>query len=219
MVNTKEKIIREATAYFNRAGFAGTTLYELAKDLSMSRGNLTYHFKDKDALLEAIASQMWTKIEAERNKSRELPSFKNLHNEVQLYYRFQKEYAFIFLDTQVLSHPMIKQQFREMTQQTIADNKAAIAFSIKLGNMKPEPVPGMYHNIALITWMLSFYWLSQQIIRGEKTGEDGEKMIWSMLLPHFTDKGIESFKAFFGESFYENLGEPFDIDFNALISF
>lgn len=211
-MTTREKIIQQATAYFNRAGFGATSLYELAHELGMSRGNLAYHFKDKDALLEGIADEMWGRILAARNTSRQLPSFENLHNEVQLYYRFQKEYAFIFLDPKVLAHPLVREQFRRMTEQTIIDNKAAIAFAIKLGNMRPESVPGMYHNIAFITWMLSFFWLAQQIIRGEHTGEDGEKMIWSILLPHFTPKGIEAFQAFFGENYYDSLGEPFRVD-------
>jgi hypothetical protein len=113
----------------------------------------------------------------------------------------------------------VKEEFRQQTQKSINDNKAALAFAIKLGNLKPEPVPGMYNNIAFITWMMPFYWLNQQIIRGEKTVEDAEKMIWSILLPHFTEKGINSFIKFFGEEYYQNLGEDFSVDLDSLISF
>ncbi len=218
-MTTKEKIISKAREQFNENGFSAVSLFELAQTLGMSRGNLAYHFKDKNVLLEAIANEMWLKLEAERNKSRRFPSFENLHNEVQLYYHFQKEYAFIFLDTHVLNHPVIKKKFREMTAQTIKDNKAALAFAVKLGNLKPEPVPGTYHNIAFLTWMVTFFWLPQQIIRGEKKKEDGEKMIWTMLLPHFTEKGIESFKSFFGQDYFDALGESFDSYLNQLISF
>lgn len=218
-MTTREKIIQQGIAYFNRQGYNSTSLFELAKEMGMSRGNLAYHFKDKDLLLQAIAEDMWQQMETERNKSRQLPSFKNLHNEIQLYYKFQKKYAFIFLDPHVLRHPIIKTRFRELTQRTIEDNKATIAFSIKVGNMKPETLPGMYHNIAFITWMLTFFWLSQQVIRGEKSREDGEKMIWSILLPHFTDKGIQSFKSFFGTEYYESLGEAFELDIQNLLSF
>lgn len=218
-MSTRQKIIQKATSYFNRNGYNSTSLFELAKEIGMSRGNLAYHFKEKDLLLEAIAEEMWQQMEAERSKSRQLPSFENLHNEIQLYYRFQKKYAFIFLDTHVLKHTVIKKRFRDLTQKTIEDNKATIAFSIKLGNMKPESLPGMYHNIAFITWMLTFYWLSQQVIRGEKSREDGEKLIWSILLPHFTEKGIQSFKSFFGKEYYESLGETFELDIQNLLSF
>lgn len=105
----------------------------------MTRGNLTYHFKNKDELLLAIMEEMWNNILIERNKTRKLPSFENLHNEIQLYHRFQKEYAFLFLYPQVLTHPAIKSKFREMTAQSIKDSEMAIAFAIAAGNMRPEP--------------------------------------------------------------------------------
>ena len=137
IMNTKEKIIDVATQLFNKNGYSSISLNEIAQKIKISRGNLTYHFRDKDALLEAISDQMWTKIDKTKAKSRQLPSFENLHNEVQRYYRFQKEYSFIFLDRHLLNHPTVKKQFRLMTEQTIEDNKASIAFSIELGNMHP----------------------------------------------------------------------------------
>jgi AcrR family transcriptional regulator len=218
-MGTKNKIITTATEIFNQRGFMVSTLQDIANDLGISRGNLRYHFKDKDILLHAIVQEMWDKIKRERSKSREYPTFANLHNEVQLYYKFQQEYSFIFLDTHVLNHPVVREQFREMTEHTISDNEAALAFAMQAGNLKPEAVPGTYHNIAFITWMLTFYWLSQQIIRGEKTKEDGEKLIWSMLIPHFTEKGVLAFKNYFGEEYFNSLGEPFKANSKSLLMF
>lgn len=219
MPGTKQKIINRAKQLFNKHGFGAISLFEIAQNLSMSRGNLTYHFKDKDTLLLAIANEMWIKIQSERQKVIQLPSFKNLHNEVQLYYKYQREYAFIFLDVHVLNHPKVKKQFREMTRQSIEDNKKIIAFSMQVGNMKPEAFPGLYNNIAMITWMLTFFWLPQQIIRGEKQQEDGEKLIWSALLPHLTEKGLQNFKKFFGQEYIESLGQEFESDLESLIAF
>ena len=218
-MNTKFKIIKEAISLFNKEGYNAVSMQELAQKLSMSRGNLTYHFRDKDTLLKVIAEQMWAKMELERQRTRKLPSFENIHNEVLLHYKIQKQFAFIFIDPHVLKHPIIKKQFREMTQEVLQDFKEGMAFAIKLGNMKEEEIPGTYYNIAFISWMLSFFWLSQQIIRGKKTGDDGEKMVWSILLQHFTSKGIRSFKNFFGEDYYRNLGKPFDKDLTELIVF
>ena len=89
-MKTKEKIIGTATRLFNNQGYNSINLFELANQLGISRGNLTYHFKDKENLLVAICDEMWTKIENERSKTMQLPSFENLHNEIQLYYKFQK---------------------------------------------------------------------------------------------------------------------------------
>ena len=156
-VSTKNKIIDVSIKMFNKNGYGAVTLFEIAKEMGISRGNLTYHFKDKDELLKVISDEMWTKIMEERYRSRQLPSFQNLHKEVQLYYKFQKEYSFIFLDYHVLKHGIIKQKFKEMTEQSIRDNEAALAFAINSGNMHPEPYPGIYKNIAFNTWMLTFF--------------------------------------------------------------
>jgi len=218
-MKTKSKIISKAIKRFNESGYGAINLFDLAQSLNMSRGNLTYHFKDKESLLQVIVKDMFDKMEVERKKAQQFPSFENLHNEVQLYYKFQKKYAFIFLDSHVLKMPFVNKLFKAMTKQYVADNNAAIAFAVNMGNMKPEPVPGIYNNIAVTSWMLAFYWSSQKIIRGEMKAEDGEKMIWSLLVPHFTEKGVKAFIKFFGKKYYNNLGKPFNMDMAALVSF
>jgi hypothetical protein len=65
--------------------------------------------------------------------------------------------------------------------------------------------------------MLTFFWLPQQVIRGEKTTTDGDQMIWSLVLPHLTEKGIKSFQKYFGQEVMENLGEPFTLDIQSLV--
>lgn len=219
--NTKEKIISKSVELFNKEGFGAVSLQEIANQLDMTRGNLTYHFKDKELLLQAIVEEAWAKIDIERSKIRQLPSFENLHNGTKILYNIQKEYSFIFLDQHVLRNAIVRDKFREMTQQAIRDNQATIAFAIKLGNVKPESIKGTYRNLAFITWMLNFYWLNQELVRGAKQSsfEEMGKKIWSILLPHFTEKGQKSFIKFFGQSYYDNLGDAFESDLEALINF
>jgi len=188
----------------------------------MTRGNLTYHFKDKDILLESITDEFWSKLEVEKNKRRSLPSFENMHNEIQLFYRFQREYAFIFMDQHVLSHPAIRDKFKKMTEQGVRELETTIAFAISAGNMHPEPYEGMYNNLAVTTWMVSFYWLNQQMILGDdpdKTREDGEMKIWSILLPHLTEKGLKSFRKFFGADYLKKMGKSFNSDIGNYVGF
>lgn len=218
-MNTKAKILKVATRAFNKKGFGAVNLKELAQQLGMSRGNLAYHFKDKELLLAAIVAEMWKKIREEKLKAKRTVSFKNLRTLTQLYYTFQQEYSFIFLDTHVTNHPIVKDQFRVMIQQSILDFEEIIAFGIQVGNLKEEQFPGTYKSLAFSVWMLGFYWLSQQITRGEKTVADAEKVIWSLVIPHMTPKGIEAFKRFYGTSFYENLGTPFSENSKSFLIF
>ena len=217
--SVKQKIMDEAVECFNAQGFHNTSLQDIARRLKMSRGNIAYHFVSKDALLEAIFLQMWGKIEAERQNSRSFPSFQNLRKEVALYGKYQRQYAFIFTDSQVMVIPQIKKALGEMAQSTIEDNKAAIAFAIQVGNMRAEPFPGVYQHLAFSTWMLMFFWLPQQMLRGEMPFEDAEKAVWAMIIPHFTAKGIGVFKKHFGEDFLQGLGPAFAFKADEMVLF
>ncbi len=203
---------------FNEKGYGAVNLLEIAQLLSISRGNLTYHFKDKEELLKAIVDEMWDKIESESKIVRELPSFENLHREVKLYLHIQQEYSFIFMDSQIATHPAVRDKIRTMVQQSIENHMGSIAFAIQLGNIKPEPFAGAYRSLAFSTWMVGYYWLSQQILRGDSTPQDPEKIAWGLILPHMTDKGIASFKKYYGEDYFENLGEPLDTDLQKILS-
>lgn len=218
-MSTKQKIIKTATKLFNEKGYSAVNLKELAQVIGISRGNLTYHFKNKKELLEAIVKEMWEKLVIEKEKTLQVPSFENMHNQTRLYHTFQKEYAFVFLDTHVQNHPIVKDQFKAMIEQTIEDFHKMIAMGVQIGTVKEEVIPGTYRSLALSVWMVSFYWLSQQTTR-EKTDEaDGEKVIWGLILPHLTKKGITGFKKFFGEAYYKKLGKPFNVNQYNFINF
>ncbi len=217
-METKQRILNQALKVFNKSGYGAVNLFELAKSLDMSRGNMTYHFKDKEVLLKELIDQLWEKL-TNGMVAKSIPSFQNLHHDAQLYYRLQKEYSFIFHDNQVLKHPLIAPKMKSLCDKIIKDIETAIAFSIQLGNMKEEPVPGVYKNLAITSWMMMFFWSSQQMIRGDKTKEDGEKVIWSLLLPHLTEKGLASFKKFFGEDYLADMGEEFDQNMDSYLTF
>lgn len=208
--STKETIIETAIRRFNESGFAKVSMYEIAKEVGLSRGNLAYHFKDKDTLLEAITSQMWEELEKKRSNTLTYPSFQNITDEFHQLYEIQKAYSFIFLDTQVLKHPLVKNQLKEMTTKTIQGNKTIIAFAIKMGNMKPEEIPGTYHHLALITWMIGCFWLSQQLIREDFSEKIADRALWSLLLPYMTEKGKEALEKYLGEKLNDSIGEPFE---------
>ncbi len=220
-MNTKEKILATATKIFNKKGYSAVNLKELAQVLGISRGNLTYHFKHKEELLAAIVKEMWEKMGKEKEKTLQVPSFENMHNQTQLYHKFQKEYAFVFLDHHVQNHPVVKDQFKAMIEKTIADFHTMIAMGIQIGTVKTETIPGTYRSLALSIWMVSFYWISQQTTRDKvnTTADYGESIIWGLILPHLTEKGITGFKQFFGAAYYEKLGEPFNVNKHTFIKF
>jgi len=220
--STKDKIINKAIELFNEKGFASVSIVDIGTALGMTRGNVAYHFQNKEALLKAIAQELWVKLKGEKQKARALPSFENIHNELQVLYKLQLEYSFIFLNIHVLNDPIIAHDYRRIIDQIIDDFVAAITFSIGLGNMRPEPYPGMYYNLAHNSWMITFFWINQQAVRGTTPSPDNneaEKKLWSMLLPHFTGKGIKAFRNYFGEKYLAELGKSFSSEMSDYVHF
>lgn len=207
----KEKIILESTDYFNQHGYGESSLQDLANALNMSRGNLAYHFSSKEDLLEAISDKMWAEIAEIRVPTKQLPSFENVQNEIQLFYNIQQKYAFVFGDMRILKHPLLIDKLYTSYQKMKSNAQEAIAFSIQLGNMRVEPFPGVYNNIIDAVWGFALFWPAMQHIKKRTITEDATKMMWSLIIPHFTEKGIKAFKAFYGDTYLDNLGHQFDL--------
>jgi len=206
-MDTKQKIVSIAVECFNEKGYGAVTLNDIAKSLGVSRGHIAYHFKSKDILLEHIATVMWNQLDLERAKSLSFPSFENLTKVMSVFQKYYKQYAFIFMDAQVTSHPLLQPMIEQKSKEGIEDNMRTIAFSVELGNMRPEPFDGAYYNLAVQFWMIAHFWYHQMRFRSAALDEDMMKMSWSLLIPHFTDKGLASFKEYFGEKYYNQLGQ------------
>ncbi|MBS0475344.1 MAG: TetR/AcrR family transcriptional regulator [Proteobacteria bacterium] len=62
-MKTRDRIVQTALALFNEQGYGAVTTAALAAACGMSEGNLWYHFKTRQALLEAIGDQFAVGIE------------------------------------------------------------------------------------------------------------------------------------------------------------
>ncbi len=216
MIDTKKRIIATAISLYNEYGYGVITMRDIADKMQLDRRNVTYHY-NKEELLAAIAEQMWAELEACRAQKRDFPSFENLDKEVTLYSDLQSSYAFIFMDLHVIRHPLIHEKFKDFTNTLIADSQQAVAFAINQGNMKPESVPGTYNTICTAVWTITMSRLQLNALRGIHRHDEVRKLIWSLIVPYFTDKGIAAFKSFFGEELYQNLGIPFDVRLNTVM--
>jgi AcrR family transcriptional regulator len=63
-MKTRERIVEQARLLFNAQGYGAVTTAALAAHCGIAEGNLWYHFKTKQALLEAISARFAEAIEA-----------------------------------------------------------------------------------------------------------------------------------------------------------
>lgn len=206
-MTTRERIIECAIAVFSERGYHGPTLADLAHSCSMSRGNLAYHFKDKEVILDAISERLKSDITQIQRSRKGYPAFANLSLDMRTYALLQERYPFIFRDTSVLEHASIQEVMSDWSKTTIRRNMESFAFAIEVGNMKSEPYPGLYHHLAINAWLITYYWISQKAVRQIDDHEDAERMVWSTIIPHFTEKGLSAFSSYYGADYLSNLGQ------------
>ena len=197
MLTTKERILSVAVELFNSKGFVNVTMRNLADELGMSLGNLTYHFKKKEELMEAIHEQ----IERERNVLLEsvqmIPSISNIHQQLvpllQLYGRYR------FLQQDILevtrAYPHLAEIQRNQIKGQIKYIKAIIDYSVGSGNMNPETRLGQYQQLSETVWMIITFWLTQRELRDQRGNlyNQARSAIWNLVLPLLTEKGLANF--------------------------
>ena len=208
-MTTREKILSVSKAYFNKHGYGAPTLYTLAKEIGISRGNLTYYFKEKEGLLTALVEEMFMNYQVRSAQATQVISWSSLLEKTNVLHQLQKEYGFVFFDKQVLLHPLVKSQILRMREDSIEKMMSMMSYSIKVGNMRPERLSGIYHNLNRAHWTIAFYWYISKEFQGDTQETNWDKILWSLLLPHFTERGIQSFIRHFGEDYYQSLGKSF----------
>lgn len=64
MTNTKDRILQSCIELFNQSGVAPTTTNHISRALNMSPGNLYFHYRNKEEIIEFLFKQMCDELYA-----------------------------------------------------------------------------------------------------------------------------------------------------------
>jgi AcrR family transcriptional regulator len=209
MSETKARIISTSVELFNKKGFVSVTMRDLATELDMSLGNLTYHYKKKEDLIIAIHERIIEERNVMLESVQMIPSILNIHQQLvpllQLYERYR------FLQQDILevtrAYPLIAHAMQEHIKNQIKYIKAIIDYSVGSGNMQPEARLGQYQQLAETVWMIITFWLTQRELRDQKGNlyNQARSAIWNLTIPLLTEKGLANFnKIDFNEEVIAN---------------
>lgn len=218
-MKTRDRILAAVIAAFNDRGYHNCSLADLAGYCNMSRGNLAYHYKTKESILDDISVLMIKDIKRFQKRRKDFIAFYNLSLDIRTCRSLQKWYPFVFRDLSVLEHSSIKDVMTRWSKEVIKRNLEAFAFGLEVGNVNAEPYDGLYYQLSVNAWMVTYHWTVQESVRVIGKDEEAERMVWSTIIPHFTDKGLKEFLNYYGEDFTKKIGIPIQqyIDLKHLI--
>lgn len=191
--DTRSEILNEAKKQFNERGFNDVSTGDIASALGISKGNLTYYFKKKEEIIEAIL------LESQSGPSPDAPtSIGEMNDYFADMQRVVQENAFYFWHHAQLSQlsPKIRERQKAVYQQNTAKLTKALATLQADGMLRREEYAGEYDHVVDTLLLSTIYWLPFSQVRQEDPSVISfQNHAWSVLYPRLTDVGRNTLKG------------------------
>ncbi|MBN9284163.1 MULTISPECIES: TetR/AcrR family transcriptional regulator [Flavobacterium] len=200
MNKTKRKILDAGLLLFNEYGLSNVSQRKISDYLGISPGNLTYHFKKKEAIEEALYFELVVMIRDEYKKMElNAVSLSNLTAFVHRFFALIYEYRFVFLDIVHImrTNEIIAAHYRQLIisrkMQFLETIEHFIASDLFRAAELPDEYAFLYKRVQII---FDFYLSSIEISEKgvNKTHIDRHTTIFLYAVyPYLSAKGKEQF--------------------------
>jgi len=197
MSKTKQKILESALILFNEAGTIQVVLQKIADQAGMSIGNLTYHYKNKEAIIIELFDVIDNDISAIFSKVSLMPTEVEIMEIEHKLFELQDKYRFMFLDSVRLISisPIVAEKFRQNMKHQIDVIVTLMNIGAMARTYKPEEYEGHYSQQAKIVWNLYFSRITRSVVMDEKYELiDLANDIWLIIKPFLTEEGLTKYK-------------------------
>lgn len=207
---TQDKILDFAIPLFNAEGTARVSCNRIADECGLSKGNLHYHYKNKEEIILAIWRRIALEITQQWGEDADTPTISHLAFLTQRQFNLMWRYRFFYreLNTLLEHDDLLKyrfQQVRHMREGSIR------RFFIALIENEVLTLPregDALDNLLSTTWIVTEYWMSYIAIEDKvidaDTIEKGIQLTLHLFMPLLTEKARQnmpsSFKCFLPES-------------------
>jgi len=201
MKNTKEKILETSRLLFNEFGYNQVTIRMIALKLNMSSGNLNYHYKKREDILEALYFEMVAVFdERVAQLERQKISLSMIKTDIKTSMQRMVLYQFFWTDLYnlLLQNEAIKTHFQNAYKQRKQAYQLLFKMMIQANLLKKENFQSEYDY--LIERMISFSntWLYASSLYQNNTINDvyidnQANILLTMLFPYLTEVGKVEF--------------------------
>ena len=202
MKNTKNVILNTALSLFNSKGLSQVTLRTIANEMGISQGNLCYHFKKRDEIIEGLYFRLVSAIDHGFSGENHLENgLEKLFHVSRTIMRNFYEYRFFMLDfVQIMrENETIKDHYKVLSSQREIQFERLLLDLMEAGIIRPAELPDEYLNLYLRIKIMGDFWISSAVTSSRKMGpkivEEYYVILNQSLYPYLTAKGKDMFKA------------------------
>jgi len=118
---TRERILQTSLALFNAQGLAAVSTHRIAAELEISPGNLHYHFKAKQLIVDRLFRRFEDRLELLNGSSDTVRAIDDLWLALHLRFEAIDAYRFVYRDMAYLSgeYPELGRRAQALTAQNL----------------------------------------------------------------------------------------------------
>ncbi len=198
---TRERILAVSLALFNDRGEAHVTTGMIADELGISPGNLYYHFRNKDQIVERLFDRFEERISiAPPPPAGGAGAIEDLWLYLHLMFEAIWDYRFLYrnLDDIVGRNRRLREHFNRIVEAKLAAVEGLCRGLARSGLM--NATPGEIRALSVNVLVVATYWLNFRAVRGARREVDprdpgtGAFQVMSLVAPYLAGEARQHFE-------------------------
>lgn len=174
---TRERILETSLAMFNAQGEPNVTTNHIADELEISPGNLYYHFRNKEDIVE----QVFARYEARMDQTLlvpegRLPNLEDVWMQLHLVFECMWDYRFLYRDLVdiVSRNRKLKAHFARILNRAATSAGEVLRGLAAAGIMRatPDEIRATAENVLLV----ATFWMNFNIVRNGRSASDQDDL-------------------------------------------
>ncbi|MFT5860808.1 MAG: AcrR family transcriptional regulator [Flavobacteriaceae bacterium] len=202
MNETKQKILVKSLKLFNDCGISNVSLRTIADEVGISIGNLQYHFKKREDIIETLYFQIVERMDGISFTKTDdlLKAFFNISIEV---FTILYDYHFFLLDFVTITrrNQKIKSHYSDLSKRRETEFLVIAEVLIQNGLFRKELLINEYSSLYKRVEVISNFWFSSILIQAEVLSKESvaqySLVVSQSIYPYLTDYAKNQYATIF----------------------
>lgn len=202
-ITTKQLILNESLKLFNEKGVPNVSLRAISDKAEISIGNLQYHFKKREDIIEALYFQLVEMMNGIFLKPQEDGLLNHFLAGSRVIITTLFDFRFFLLDFVAITraNDKIKKHYRELSKQREIEALKIVDLLIEKEIFRPAMLRNEYISLFRRLEVISNFWFSSVLIHADKLSkksiDEYALLINQSIYPYLTLEGKKQYQILF----------------------
>jgi AcrR family transcriptional regulator len=203
---TQNRILDTAILLFNEQGTGRVSCNRIAEACGVSKGNLHYHYKNKEEIVLAVWARISHEIEEKWGEDADTPTITHMAELTQRQFNLMWRYRFFYreLNTLLARDALLKHRFLQIRQRRETSIRKFFIALIDNGVLELAEEDNALESLLRIAWIITEHWMSFLAIEDKQidaaTMQEGFQLTLQLFKPLLSDEAKadipDSFRIF-----------------------